>query len=212
MFIPHTSSAIGTPSLELEQAVVVTLLDMTSAAWARLKANGERLVRIHERQLAADLRSQMVEEKKARGLGIRIQEEVGTRSPTSSVPDGRIDIMIIHNFVEDEYFGIECKRIRGRRMTLAKKYVEEGVMRFVQGKYSPGHQWGALVGFAIDDDCLGAAAQVETQINSKQGDTALLRAWQPEHGSRIPHLYSSVHKQNATTSKIQIFHLFLSVN
>jgi len=76
-------------------------------------------------------------EKKQRGIAnLRVEEEVGTRSsPGSPKPEGRIDVKVIYSFDEDEYFGIECKRVGGNRARdLAREYVTEGVLRFVGGK------------------------------------------------------------------------------
>src|SRR5690348_324251 len=80
-----------------------------------------------------------------------IEEEIGTRSGSNPLkPDGRIDIKIIYSFDETEYFGIECKRANDTGNDLAKRHIQKGLMRFVTGKYSPNHDWMAMVGFVID--------------------------------------------------------------
>jgi hypothetical protein len=52
------------------------------------------------------------------------------------------------------FFTVECKRLRVTTKShfthLANKYVEEGIQRFVDGRYSAGLPCGGMVGYVMD--------------------------------------------------------------
>src|SRR5690349_24951327 len=96
--IPNPSTPVGIPSLGLASAVAATVLELASVAWSRALASGSIGATLDERELAGILRHEMVQEKKKRRLELRIEEEVGTRSPQRKKLDERMDIMFIYIF------------------------------------------------------------------------------------------------------------------
>ena len=142
--IPHSDSGSvsGTSTVFLED-LIATVLSITVTAWPEALASGEINTGSCEPDIAGSLGKAMIAEKKRRaGLAeqLRIEEEVGTRSNDTVIrTDGRIDIKIIYSWDEDEYFGMECKKISSGDKEFAKKYVLDGMMRFVTGKYGRGH-------------------------------------------------------------------------
>ena len=64
---------------------------------------------------------------------------------------GRVDIHVIlkNDFEKEEaYYVIECKRIDGTKK-MNRKYVEEGIARFITGKYSSYYGRNIMLGFII---------------------------------------------------------------
>lgn len=64
---------------------------------------------------------------------------------------GRADIKVLlkSNFSQNEkYYIIECKRLDGN-IRLNRKFVEEGVDRFITGKYSSYYKQSSLLGFVV---------------------------------------------------------------
>jgi hypothetical protein len=207
---------IGSPSLGLDADAIATILDLLCSGWSAVVACGEVDGSSMEPDIAGHLVREMLAEKKRRGVTtLRIEEEVGTRSsPGSPKPEGRIDVKVIYSFDEDEYFGIECKRLGGtRRRRLASKYVTEGVLRFVEGKYSPAHAWCAMAGFVIDGLVLEAVELVSDELHKRRSEVRLDGRWMPEprFGS-YDHLYRTTHRQSRPSSRINVLHLFLSLS
>ncbi|MCD7894814.1 MAG: hypothetical protein LUG60_14155 [Erysipelotrichaceae bacterium] len=68
---------------------------------------------------------------------------------------GRCDIKVIYNkdyFKKKEgYYLVECKRIDGKNK-LNKQFVDEGVLRFVTGKYSSYYRYSTMLGFIVKHD------------------------------------------------------------
>lgn len=88
---------------------------------------------------------------------------------------GRIDLRFCHGFREDVYFAFECKRLNvvdraGRRRTLATKYVQDGMMRFVEGKYAKGLDKGGMLGYVMDGDVPAAVDAVANSIIRQRAD------------------------------------------
>lgn len=154
-------------------------------------------------------------EKERRNLkNFRIDEEVGTRSsPDIPKPDGRIDIRIIYSFDESEYFGMECKRVSGKDKRLARDYLSKGILRFVTGKYSPGHTWAAMLGFVIDGDMAGSLKLICDCLSTNKSVCDMKGDWSREVGFG-PHqnLYCTQHYQRGRNSEMNIFHLLLSID
>ena len=212
----RSSQRIGHPSLGLAEDTIATILDLIEAGWKATCAQGRLTQSSQETEIAGGLAGDMLVEKRRRKISyFRIEEEVGTRSSSlSTKPEGRIDIKIIYSFVEEEYFGVECKRVSGSQSDgLARKYVEHGVLRFVTGKYSPGHGWAAMVGFVVDGNTKGAVELISNSISLSKSETRLCKAWAQEtrFGKR-QHLYFTGHTQQHRSSVIGILHFFLPLN
>lgn len=175
-------------------------------------------IRSTEPVIARYLGRAMTEEKNSRPKlkeRIRIEEEVGTRSfPNLPKPKGRIDIKIIYSYNENEYFGMECKRVSSTEPNryLATDYVREGVERFVEGTYSLGHDYAAMLGFVIDgkiNDCIDLICD---RLNKYKNDICLKEDWVDEQSfGTTQNIYRTSHLQNGQDI-ISILHLFLVVS
>jgi hypothetical protein len=211
------SNSIGELAVRLPLDVIATVLDITMVAWSYVVTSKKVSISSTEPEIAGYLGQEMMVEKNRRpGLKsqIRIEEEVGTRSSSiSEKPEGRIDIKIIYSFDEAEYFGIECKRLASNNKRLTKKYVDEGVLRFVTGKYSPGHDWAAMIGFVIDgnhDKCIDLICDYLNQ-KSKEISMSENLAVEQRFGS-TPNLYGTTHQQYGHKFLLRLLHLFLSID
>ena len=50
---------------------------------------------------------------------------------------------------DDPSLFVEAKRLRGAGPSLAGNYVDKGVMRFVEGSYGRGHDFGIMMGYVV---------------------------------------------------------------
>jgi hypothetical protein len=205
----------GRPSLNLDIDLIATILDLLRVGWAAVRVSGEITPESTEPEIARRLSREMIFEKKRRRINLRFEEEVGAAlSPDAPRLTGRIDVKVIYSWDEDEYFCIECKRVRGRGGgTLAAKYVDEGITRFVSEKYSPGHSWAAMTGFVVDGEVVGAVKLVSDAVSSKKTTIALVEDWATEDRfGRHEHLYRTRHRQIHHNSPIDLLHLFLALD
>ena len=202
----------------LPKDIISTVFDITIIAWSKVITNRGINIRSTEPVIARYLGRAMTEEKNSRPKlkeRIRIEEEVGTRSfPNLPKPKGRIDIKIIYSYNENEYFGMECKRVSSTEPNryLAPDYVREGVERFVEGTYSLGHDYAAMLGFVIDgkiNDCIDLICD---RLNKYKNDICLKEDWVDEQSfGTTQNIYRTSHLQNGQDI-ISILHLFLVVS
>ncbi len=88
------------------------------------------------------------------------------------VQKGRIDIRFTHGYSPSEYFSCECKLLnktdkQGRWGSLAGEYIDEGVMRYVDEKYSGGEN-GGMIGYVMDGDTDKAVKRVNEAIENRK--------------------------------------------
>lgn len=208
--------AVGQSSDQGLRNIIATVLNIVINSWSSILDRGEVCESSTENEIAGCLAREMIFIKN-REFGekavFRIGEESGTRSVDNpSKPDGRIDIMIIYSFVESQYFGIECKRVNDKGNDLAKKYVSKGLMRFVTGKYSAGHDWMGMIGFVVDGKPDQAIERICDFLSITRRRTRMKGNWVDETGfGNYPYLYRTCHGQRGKFSPITILHLFLAI-
>ena len=102
------------------------------------------------------------------------------------IQKGRIDIRVTHGYVASEYFSLECKRLneidkKGNFSSLAGKYVDEGVMRYINEQYSGGMN-GGMIGYVMDGDtdkavkCVNEAIEKRKENLGIEGEVELKRS------------------------------------
>ncbi|MBM4038258.1 MAG: hypothetical protein FJ290_07050 [Planctomycetes bacterium] len=91
---------------------------------------------------------------------------------------GRIDLRFSHGHREDVYFAFECKRLNvvgsgGRLPSLAGEYVQEGMMRYVEGKYAGSLDKGGMLGYVMNGDVPAAIGAVGRSITARRMELKL---------------------------------------
>ncbi len=86
---------------------------------------------------------------------------------------GRLDIRIIHGYIREVYFSIECKRLRwefpgGRFDTLASAYVTDGMYRYFNDQYAQGLDKGGMLGYVMDGNVNEAIKDVQKAIEKRR--------------------------------------------
>lgn len=104
---------------------------------------------------------------------------------------------------DDGYFGAECKRLRSNQLKLLNEYIENGVNRFVSGKYSSKSTVAAMIGYIQE----GEISEIVTKLkplmkntNLKENLVRLMLETNPE--------YKSVHIRTLDSQVITLHHLF----
>jgi hypothetical protein len=195
--------------------IVATVLDITVKAWPRVCQSGKVTPKTKEDNITDRLRWEMKAEKDGRDPRpqIRFERETQRDDPEKRHPTGLIDVLVMYSFDESQYLAMECKKVTDRHNRRADYYVREGVCRFSSGKYSPGHPYGAMIGFVTRGTAMTAAEFVGGKVVAfDKGATRIRTTWgwrtEKQFGD-IPNLYSTKHGQNRTRNTILLLHLFL---
>ena len=91
----------------------------------------------------------------------------------SLVEDRFIDIAVIARNDRSRYLAYECKKLNvwreGVRRSQAGRYVDDGMMRFVTGKYAKDLPVACMIGYVMDGDLSFAYARIRATIRRNGG-------------------------------------------
>lgn len=97
-------------------------------------------------------------------------EPFGLAENSAKFSKGKIDMAVLSDWERDRYLAYECKRLNvvhgGKRRSLAKAYVAEGMMRFITEQYAEALPIGCMLGYVMDGDIAFAAAQLSQAISN----------------------------------------------
>lgn len=92
---------------------------------------------------------------------------------------GRIDMAVVLDRSRRRYLAYECKRLNvvrdGRRRSLAREYVMQGLRRFITGQYAEGLPVGCMLGYVMDGDVPFARQRVIDALRRDVGFVKVLR-------------------------------------
>lgn len=115
----------------------------------------------------------MNKQKNIHGMsGYKFEIEVPENYVGDGQHIGRVDIRVLlkSDFKKDDvYYIIECKRIDSS-VDLNKKYVKEGVIRFVTKKYSSYYGRNIMLGFVVQKIDVSANAKLIEEIQNTESD------------------------------------------
>ncbi len=214
------SNTVGTPTPILRQDIIVTILLLIREGWTQVCHAGKITVKSDEETIAGALHNEMWSVKKRlkiTGPPRIVNEPASRKSSKSLKPDGFIDFQMVYGWGQEDYFGIECKRISssttGKDKDLATDYVNEGVMRFIAGTYSSGHECAAMVGFVVDGKLVDCIDRVRQRLSKYCQKICMEEDWAVEHNFGLQNdLYRTVHRQQGQSIHIRLLHLFLVVS
>ncbi len=164
-------------------------------------------------------RSHLIQRKNAlRVLPVRIEREAVEDDTESGEERGRIDLRFTaaSSCREDVYFAFECKRLnvptkRGCK-TLAREYVDQGMMRFVRGQYASRLRHGGMIGYVMNGDCSRAVGSLDRFVRDQRTSLMALRPYGLSESLVVranPSVRQTYHQ--LSNRSFHIHHVFLPV-
>jgi hypothetical protein len=124
-----------------------------------------------ENKINNTLASFLRKDKTARSIGLIIpQYPVLEMEPREEHIKGFIDIAVVLDSNEHTYIAFEGKRLNVHnpdRHSLAGKYVEDGICRYVYEKYAEHLPFGAMLGYVVDGDWEFAFNQICNAVKER---------------------------------------------
>lgn len=121
---------------------------------------------------------------------------------------GRVDIRILlkSDFEEDDaYYIVECKRIDGSSK-LNKKYVKEGVARFITEKYTSYYGRNIILGFVVKKIDVSANAKVIEEIQNVDSNEHMHGTFEIVSGGRVTENYKCLYQ--IQSGEVELRHIF----
>ncbi len=125
----------------------------------------------------------------ARRLGVIVNQfpPFGRRPDGIAYSKGRIDMAVVLDRSSRRYLAYECKRLNvvrdGRRRSLAREYVMQGLRRFITGQYAEGLPVGCMLGYVMDGDVRFARTKVIEALRRQSRDVGFVKV---SRGAGVP--------------------------
>ena len=172
----------------------------------------------HETSITAVFRDALIAAYVAAGRSWFIALEDPITDPGFGTELGRNDLRFYpqNHYGQTVFFTVECKRLRVSAGTgirqLADKYVEEGVQRFVDGRYSSGLPCGGMVGYVMDNEMSKAFTTVQAAITSRRKKVRLRPRSLRAPSAVLPgYEWSADTRHNAKDGDFTVHHALLGV-
>lgn len=160
------------------------------------------------------IRSIMLEEymnrcKDVYGMsGYKFDLEVPENYAGGGQHKGRVDIRVLlkSDFEKDDaYYIIECKRIDGSP-GLNKKYVKEGVERFITKKYSSYYGRNIMLGFVVKKINVSANTKLIENIQNADPNQCMHGNFQLVKSERVTESYKCMYQTQP--GEVELYHIF----
>jgi hypothetical protein len=142
-----------------------------------------------------------------------IDQEITLLDENGKEQIGRLDIRIIHGYIREVYFALECKRLRwefpgGQFSSLAGEYVTEGMYRF-NGKYAQGLDKGGMLGYVMDGKIDNAIEDVRKAVEKRRAELHMKSDGTLYDSSIVNSKQVKETTHNGANGKFTVYHVFL---
>jgi len=149
-------------------------------------------------------------------LGIHLKPEIISINLDADTPAGEIDLLVSCGRGYEIYFPLEAKRLRvrspkGEVIPGSGAYVNDGMMRFITGKYAPCMEAAAMLGYVFDGKMDLARVDVNRVVRSKCLELKLISPKQLLRSNILPASQIGETRHDLGKRSFVIYHVFLSV-
>lgn len=205
--------SVGVPSFSIRPAYLKKALNLLISGTERIRKKFNFSPDVLENTITRKLVSEMYAEQEQSGYNIKVEIFSGTLSdPTSPDELSEIDIKFTWNvFHPNNYLAVQAKRLYGAGHTLAGPYVEGGVMDFIDGKYSRGHNYGIMLGYVLSKPIENAISAVIGALKERKKKTNETSSFIMDKIIDYQWVYKSGHAQKNNGMTINIYHMFVDL-
>jgi len=116
-----------------------------------------------------------------------------------------IDFCFRDRWVKEAFFGFECKLLAEDDIRLYKEYIENGLYRYLQGKYCAKGSAGSLIGYVNSGNISIVIREVKTRVDKENMLSAMVLA---RSISAFKEHYISTHLRERGLPSFCVHHLF----
>lgn len=141
-------------------------------------------------------------------LGYRFEPEVLENYAGAGKYKGRVDIRILlkSDFEkEDAYYIVECKRIDGTS-GMNKKYVKEGIARFITQKYSSYYGRNIMLGFVVKKIDVASNTKLIEEIQNADSNEHMRGKFELLSSGRWAQNYKCLYR--IESGEVELRHIF----
>ena len=210
--IPNQQFTMGSPedlAKELGPDGITTLLSRICEAYENLYASGRVVCTMSEPEITEELVFELQDvwfDKGPRSLKPIHEKSHGKRKKgRGKTPT--IDFCFRHKWDPNSYFGAECKLLEENNSKRYNLYVDEGVNRYISGKYGEKCSAGSMIGYII----IGNTAEIINEVKIKVDELSnISNIKKSDSINGFTDHYKSVHGRKVGNTPFHIHHLFFS--
>lgn len=120
-----------------------------------------------------------------------------------------IDFCFRDQWDKKSYFGAECKLVEANNKGLCDEYVDEGMKRYIIGKYNPKHQEGAMIGYVRQTSCSAVVDEICVRVSVFESGVELEKS---QELLPFDEYYLSTHQKLKSATTFRIHHLLFSLS
>ena len=209
--------AIGAPRLPIGSAFVGSVLDLLATGAANLHAKQSVTLRMREDRISQRLNEEMEAAHRGSESDI-VNWSMRPARSAAGRPDDTFEVDFsfhANRLPRDQrwYLGVEAKKLDSATSRLANLYVRKGVLRFVDGQYSLGHDHAVMLGYVVAAPMDGAVTRVKTAMDRNAARTRQITQFSPDRDVYDhPRVYSSRHLQNGAEEPFKVVHLLVNLS
>ena len=214
-----SNGSLGRPPLPLRELYVPAVLDLLLIGACGLQTKDLIEPSMSENTISALLHQQMRAARLASNTSDIISWFMRTLVPQESEqPPDLVEPDFLFTWGPypsraDPSVVVEAKRLRGAGPSLAGDYVEQGVMRFVEGNYGRSHDYGIMMGYIVVAPISRAISRVSSAMDRRKGKTQQRSAFTPDNAlCTSRHTHHSTHLQKETAQPITLVHIFVDLS
>lgn len=203
----YSSGEIQDFAIQLRDSGIEKIIQMIYEAYLKLNDSKIITIQMDEVQITEEffIKVQGVWREKGDQNIIPMIEKPHERPIHGRGRSSTIDFCFRDEWNSKAYFGSECKKLNDNNPRGYKEYIDNGVNRFLLGKYSAHCSKGSMIGYIVD----GNPEKIVSEILKRVDDIADVSKSKNSDMIKEYHFhYISGHFRNIGVSPIHIHHLF----
>jgi hypothetical protein len=194
---------------ELGPDGIMAILRIICEAYKELRASGRATSIMSEPEITEELYVELLDVWKEADIPLKhIHEKSHGKRKKGRGKTPTIDFCFRHKWDPTSYFGAECKLLEENNSELYKLYVDEGVNRYLSGKYGEKCSAGSMIGYII----IGSTAEIinNVKIRVDKLPNIFSNMTKSDFINGFTDHYKSVHERGVGNTPFHIHHLFFS--
>lgn len=119
-----------------------------------------------------------------------------------------IDFVFRRGYQESSYLAFECKIVDDEKDRSIQEYIDQGLMRFLSGKYARNETVGGMIAYLINSEITSCVLKINEQIKQNMDDSNCLVKSSVAPG--FDGIYQSNHKKPPLSVLFLIYHVFMT--
>lgn len=207
----HAKFVSGSPydlAVQLGEKGIMKLLELVCKAYDRVCAASSISIAMNEDEITEELFKEVECGWRESDVPISIvpvNQKIDRDLAANLGKPPSIDFCFRDRFLKEAFFGFECKILGEGDCTLSGEYIDNGLCRFIEGKYCSRGSAGSMIGYVRFGKLSVVIQDIKRRVDIES-------AVQPMHLAPPMHAfkehYISVHNRQRGLSQIAIHHLF----